>query len=85
MRNCGYGAMADSLEAWSSKFPQKEQIAFMREFVSFVALPEGTVERWFAEAKVKSWEQMDRATLQKHIDYLKERYPTAVSAMGVRL
>jgi hypothetical protein len=57
-----------------------EQVAEINSLLSIVRLPENTVEKWFAKAGVDLWEDMPRDTLQKCIDFVKNRFPATAAA-----
>jgi len=45
-----------------------------------LALPEGTTDKWFAKAGVDAWEDMPADTLQKCIEFVKNRLPQIAAA-----
>lgn len=67
-------------EAVAITFATPEQIAEMHSMLSIVRLPDGTVERWFARAGVDTWEELPSPIMQKCIDFVKARFPSASAA-----
>jgi hypothetical protein len=57
-----------------------DQVGEIHSLLSIVRLPEGTVEKWFAKAGVDTWEDMPYDVLQKCIDFVKNRFPSAAAA-----
>jgi hypothetical protein len=67
-------------EAATVKLATTEQIREVKDLLSLVRLPEGTTEKWFAKAGVDTWEDMPADVLQKCIDFVKNRLPSAAAA-----
>ena len=57
-----------------------DQIREIKDLLAIVRLPEGTTEKWFAKAGVDVWEDMPADVLQKCIEYVKNRLPSAAAA-----
>lgn len=57
------------------KLASAEQVAEITDLLNVVRLPEGTVEKWFAKAKVEEWADLPADTIQKCLDYVKGRLP----------
>lgn len=56
-----------------------EQVREIKDLLSAVRLPEGTVDKWFAKAAVDTWEDMPGETVAKCIEYVKGRLPTSAA------
>jgi hypothetical protein len=67
-------------EATAVQLAQPEQVREIKELLSLVRLPEGTVEKWFAKAGVDLWEDMPADSVAKCIDYVKGRLPAGIVA-----
>jgi hypothetical protein len=67
-------------EAHVVRLATAEQVEEIHSLLSIVRLPEGTVEKWLAKAGVDNWEDMPHETLQKCIDFVKARFPSAAAA-----
>jgi hypothetical protein len=67
-------------EAGAVRLATPEQVAEIHSILSIVRLPEGTVDKWFAKAGVDTWEDMPTETIQKCIDFVKNRFPSAAAA-----
>lgn len=67
-------------EAEAMSLATGQQVQQIKELLSIVRLPDGTVEKWFAKAGVDVWEDMPADTIQKCIDYVKNRLPTTGAA-----
>jgi hypothetical protein len=67
-------------EATAIRLATPEQLADIHSLLAIVRLPEGTVEKWLAKAGVDTWEDMPYETLQKCIDFVKNRFPSAAAA-----
>jgi predicted ATP-dependent serine protease len=72
-----YDATMLEKKADQVKLAGAEQVREIKELLSVVRLPEGTVEKWFSKAGVDTWEDMSSETLNKCIDYVKNRLPNA--------
>jgi phage nucleotide-binding protein len=73
---------AEQLErqAHTIQLATPEQVGEISTLLSIVRLPDGTVEKWFAKAGVDAWEDMPIDVVQKCIDYVKGRLPSAAAA-----
>src|SRR5205814_10596949 len=67
-------------EAAAGALAAPEQIREIKELLALLRLPEGTTEKWFAKAGVDVWEDMPADVLQKCIEYVRNRLPSAVAA-----
>jgi len=67
-------------EATTVRLATQDQVGEIHSLLSIVRLPEGTVEKWFAKAGVETWEDMPYEMLQKCIDFVKNRFPSAAAA-----
>lgn len=67
-------------EAEALALAAPEQVRQIKELLSVVRLPEGTVEKWFAKAGVDVWEDMPADAIVKCIEYVKNRLPAAAAA-----
>ena len=67
-------------EASQVRLAGPEQIREIKDLLALVRLPEGTTDKWFAKAGVDVWEDMPADVLQKCIEYVKGRLPSAVAA-----
>ena len=67
-------------EAAAVALAAPEQIREIKDLLALVRLPEGTTEKWFAKAGVDVWEDMPADVLQKCIEYVRNRLPSAVAA-----
>src|SRR5215213_1704583 len=67
-------------EATVVQLSRPEQVREIKELLSLVRLPEGTVEKWFAKAGVDLWEDMPAESVAKCIDYVKGRLPAGFAA-----
>jgi hypothetical protein len=56
-----------------------EQVRQIKDLLSVVRLPEGTVDKWFAKAGVDLWEDMPSDVVQKCIEYVKNRLPSSAN------
>ena len=57
-----------------------EQVGEIKALLGVVRLPEGTTDKWFAKAGVDAWEDMPADTLQKCIEFVKNRLPQIAAA-----
>jgi hypothetical protein len=62
------------------KLAAPEQVKEIKELLGIVRLPEGQVEKWFAKAGVDLWEDMPAETVEKCIQYVKNRLPGTAAA-----
>jgi hypothetical protein len=67
-------------EANAVELASPEQVREIKDLLSIVRLPEGTVDKWFAKAGVDLWEDMPADVVQKCIEYVKNRLPSATAA-----
>ncbi len=67
-------------EAHVIRLATPDQVGEIHSLLSIVRLPDNTVEKWFAKAGVDTWEDMPFETLQKCIDFVKNRFPHATAA-----
>jgi len=67
-------------EAHMVRLASPEQVTEIQSLLSIVRLPEGTVEKWFAKAGVETWDDMPFDVLQKCLDFVKNRFPSAAAA-----
>jgi hypothetical protein len=77
-KRCDVGQL--EREAHAIKLATSEQVAEIHALLSIVRLPDGTVDKWFAKAGVDTWEDMSHDTIQKCIDFVKNRFPSAAAA-----
>ena len=56
------------------------QVEEIKELLSIVRLPDGTTDKWLAKAGVDAFEDMPAEQIEKCIDYVKNRFPSAVAA-----
>lgn len=68
--------------ASSTTLASAEQVREIKDMLSLVRLPEGTVDKWFAKAGVDLWEDMESAAVEKCIEYVRGRLPAGVAANG---
>jgi hypothetical protein len=57
-----------------------EQIRVVQQLIETVRLDDELVIKWFDKAGVNSWGEMDAETIQKCIDHLKSKLPSAAVA-----
>jgi hypothetical protein len=67
-------------EAAQVKLAAPEQVREIKELLSLVRLPVGTVDKWFAKAGVDLWEDMPAEVVAKCIEYVKGRLPNLSAA-----
>jgi AAA domain-containing protein len=67
-------------EATAVKLASPEQVREIKDLLSLVRLPEGTVDKWFAKAGVDLWEDMPTDVVRKCIEFVKNRLPSSVAA-----
>jgi hypothetical protein len=67
-------------EAAQVKLATPEQVREIKELLSLVRLPDGTVDKWFAKAGVDLWEDMPAEVVAKCIEYVKGRLPNFSAA-----
>ena len=67
-------------EAAQLKLASPDQVREIKDLLSLVRLPEGTVDKWFAKAGVDLWEDMPADVVQKCIEYVKGRLPNVAAA-----
>lgn len=68
-----YGKAVMETKARIIELASPEQIAEITRLTENVKISEEEIEKWFSKAKVENWDEMDKATIQKCIDYLKEK------------
>jgi hypothetical protein len=57
-----------------------EQVREIKDLLSLVRLPDGTVDKWFAKAGVELWEDMPANVVAKCLEYVKGRLPSVTAA-----
>lgn len=57
-----------------------EQVREIKDLLSVVRLPDGTVDKWFAKAGVEVWEDMPSDVIGKCVEYVKNRLPSVAAA-----
>jgi hypothetical protein len=67
-------------EAQAVALARPDQVLEIKDLLSIVRLPEGTVEKWLAKAGVDEWEDMPGDLIAKCIEYVKNRLPSAHAA-----
>jgi hypothetical protein len=67
-------------EATAVKLATPEQVREIKDLLSLVRLPDGTVDKWFAKAGVDLWEDMPGDVVQKCIEFVKNRLPSVAAA-----
>jgi hypothetical protein len=67
-------------EAAQLKLATPEQVREIKDLLSLVRLPDGTVDKWFAKAGVDLWEDMPADVAEKCIEYVKGRLPSVAAA-----
>ena len=67
-------------EAGQVKLATPEQVREIKDLLSLVRLPDGTVDKWFAKAGVDVWEDMPADVIAKCIEYVKGRLPSMTAA-----
>ena len=77
-KRCDIGQL--EREAHVIRLATADQVAEIHSLLSIVRLPENTVDKWFAKAGVDTWEDMPAETIQKCIDFVKNRFPSAAAA-----
>lgn len=75
-----YDARILEKEAATVALASPEQVQELKELLAVVRLPEGTTDRWLAKAGVEDWDDMSTDTINKCIDYIKQRLPGASAA-----
>jgi len=75
-----YDASILEREAQQVALASPEQVKELKELLHVVRLPEGLVDKWFSKAQVDTWEDMPAETINKCIDYVKNRLPGNVAA-----
>jgi len=75
-----YDARMLEKEAQAVQLATPMQVRELKDLLSVVRLPEGTVEKWLAKAGVDEWEDMPGDLIVKCIDYVKNRLPSAHAA-----
>jgi hypothetical protein len=67
-------------EAQAVALARPDQVREIKDLLSIVRLPEGTVEKWLAKAGVDEWEDMPGDLIGRCIEYVKNRLPSAHAA-----
>jgi hypothetical protein len=67
-------------EASIVKLATGDQVREIKDLLNIVRLPEGTTDKWFAKAGVDVWEDMPADTIQKCIEFVKNRLPGHAAA-----
>ena len=75
-----YDASILEREAQQVALATPDQVRELKELLHVVRLPEGLVDKWFSKAQVDTWEDMPAETINKCIDYVKNRLPSAAAA-----
>lgn len=75
-----YDASILEREAQQVALATPDQVRELKELLHVVRLPEGLVDKWFSKAQVDTWEDMPAETLNKCIDYVKNRLPGNIAA-----
>jgi hypothetical protein len=75
-----YDASILEREAQQVALATSDQVREIKELLHVVRLPEGLVDKWLSKAQVDTFEDMPAETLNKCIDYVKNRLPGNVAA-----
>ena len=75
-----YDAKMLEKEAQAVALARPDQVREIKDLLSFVRLPEGTIEKWLAKAGVDEWEDMPGELIARCIEYVKNRLPSAHAA-----
>jgi hypothetical protein len=75
-----YDASILEREAQQVALATPDQVREIKELLHVVRLPEGLVDKWLSKAQVDTFEDMPAETLNKCIDYVKNRLPGNVAA-----
>lgn len=75
-----YDANILEKEASTVALASSEQVQELKDLLAVVRLPEGTTDRWLAKAGVEDWDDMPSETINKCIEYIKQRLPGAAAA-----
>lgn len=75
-----YDAKMLEKEAQAVALARPDQVREIKDLLSIVRLPEGTVEKWLAKAGVDEWEDMPGDLIARCIEYVKNRLPSAHAA-----
>ena len=67
-------------EASALNLATPQQVREIKDLLSVVRLPDGTVDKWFAKAGVDLWEDMPADAVAKCIEYVKNRIPGSFAA-----
>jgi hypothetical protein len=59
-----------------AKLADPQQIAEVKDLLTKVKLPDGTVAKWFQKVGAEAWEQMPADVLAKCIEYVRGRLPS---------
>jgi hypothetical protein len=75
-----YDASILEREAQQVTLATPDQVREIKELLHVVRLPEGLVDKWLSKAQVDTFEDMPAETINKCIDYVKNRLPGNVAA-----
>ena len=74
-----YGASIIERQAEAVEMARPEQVTELKDLLSVIRLPEGTVEKWLAKSQAESWEEMRAVDVAKCITYLRGQLPKPVT------
>lgn len=72
-----YDATMLEKEATAVVLATPDQVRQLKDLLTIVRLPEGMVEKWLAKAGVDDWEDMPSQMIDRCIEYVKNRLPSA--------
>jgi hypothetical protein len=75
-----YDASILEREAQQVALATPDQVRELKELLHVVRLPEGLVDKWLTKAQVDTFEDMPSDTINKCIDYVKNRLPGNIAA-----
>ena len=75
-----YDAHMLEKQAIALRLATPDQVREIKDLLSLVRLPDGTVDKWFAKAGVDLWEDMSADAVHKCIEYVKGRLPSMAAA-----
>jgi hypothetical protein len=61
------------------------QVRELKELLAVVQLPEGTTEKWLAKAGAEMWEDCAAETIEKCLEFVKNRIPGSNRAAAVEM